>query len=66
MTNIKQQFIEPIKNRSKENAESLKDDFAQRRLGKCLEILRTELDSFIRMMYLGQISEISERERLIQ
>lgn len=66
MTDIKQDFIELIQNRSKENAESLFDDFAKRRIGKCLETLRTELDSFIRVMYLGRISDINERERLIQ
>jgi hypothetical protein len=66
MTDIKQQFIGLIQNRSKENAESLKDDFAKKRIGKCIETLRTELDSFIRVMYLGRISNISERERLIQ
>ncbi len=66
MADVKQQFIELIKNRSKENAESLKDDFAKKRIGKCIETLRTELDSFIRVMYLGRISDINERERLIQ
>ena len=66
MIDIKIQFIELIKNRTKENAESLIDDFAKRRIGKCLETLRTELDSFIRVMYLGRISDINERERLIQ
>lgn len=66
MTDIKKQFIELIKNRSKENAESLIDDFAKRRIGKCLETLRTELDSFIRVMYIGRISDINERERLMQ
>lgn len=66
MTDIKQQFIELIQHRSKENAESLRDDFAQRRIGKCMETLRIELDSFIRVMYLGRITNINERERLIQ
>lgn len=66
MIDIRQQFITLIQNRSKENAESLRDDFAKRRIGKCLETLRTELDSFIRVMYLGRISDINERERLIQ
>jgi hypothetical protein len=66
MTDIKQQFIELVQNRSKENSESLRDDFAKRRIGKCMETLRTELDSFIRIMYLGRISDINERERLIQ
>lgn len=66
MKDIKQQFIELIQNRSKENAESLKDDFAKGRIGKCFETLRTELDSFIRVMYLGRIAVVSERERLMQ
>lgn len=66
MTDIKQKFIELIQNRSKENAESLKDDFAKERIGKCLETLRTELDSFIRVLYLGRIYDINERERLIE
>lgn len=65
MTDLKQKFIELIQKRSKENAESLSDDFAKRRIGKCLETLRTELDSFIRVMYLGRVSDINERERLI-
>ncbi len=66
MTDIKQQFVELIQNRSKENSESLKDDFTNGRIGKCIETLRTELDSFIRVMYLGRISDIDERNRLIQ
>jgi hypothetical protein len=66
MTDVKQKFVELIKKRSTENAESLCDDFAKNRIGKCLETLRTELDSFIRVMYLGRISDINERERLIQ
>ncbi|WP_340066035.1 hypothetical protein [Ascidiimonas aurantiaca] len=66
MPDIKQQFIELIQNRSKENAESLRDDFSKKRISKCIETLRTELDSFIRIMYLGRIADINERERLIQ
>lgn len=66
MTDIKQQFIGLIQNRSKENAASLRDDFDKRRIGKCMETLRTELDSFIRVMYLGRVSDINERKRLMQ
>jgi hypothetical protein len=43
----------------------LKDDFEKNRFGKCLSTLREELDSFIRVMYLGRISDINERERLM-
>ena len=66
MVDIKQKFVELIQNRSRENSESLRDDFAERRIGKCMETLRTELDSFIRVMYLGRISDSNERERLIK
>jgi len=62
---IKEQFIGLIKNRSKENAESLQDDFVKRRIGKCISTLREELDSFIRVMYLGRISDTNERVRLM-
>lgn len=62
---IKEQFIKLIKNRSKENAESLKDDFVKKRIGKCISTLREELDSFIRVMYLGRVSDTNERVRLM-
>lgn len=65
MSDNKNKFIELIKSRSKENSESLKDDFENGRIGKCMETLRTELDSFIRLMYIGSIADIDERERLI-
>ena len=31
----------------------------------CISILRQELDSFVRVIYLGQISDFNERERLM-
>lgn len=65
MSDNKNKFIKLIKSRSKENSESLKDDFEKGRIGKCMETLRTELDSFIRIMYIGSIPNIEERERLI-
>jgi hypothetical protein len=37
MTDSREQFIQLIKNRSKENSESLKDDFEKGRIGKCIE-----------------------------
>lgn len=33
--------------------------------GNCISILRQELDSFVRVIYLGQISDFNERERLM-
>jgi hypothetical protein len=65
MSDIKQEFINLIQKRSNENAESFRDDFEKNRIGKCLSTLREELDSFIRVMYLGRISDINERERLM-
>lgn len=65
MTEVKQTFIELIKKRSKENEESLNEDFHKRRIGKCISTLREELDSFIRVMYLGRIPDMKERERLM-
>lgn len=65
MTDVRQQFIELIQKRSKENEESLIDDFHKRRIGKCISTLREELDSFIRVMYLGRISDFNERLRLM-
>jgi hypothetical protein len=65
MKDIKVKFIELIQKRSKENEASLTDDYHKGRIGKCMSTLREELDSFIRVMYLGRISDISERERLM-
>ena len=62
MTDSREQFIQLIKNRSKENSESLKDDFEKGRIGKCIETIRTELDSFIRVVYLGRI-QTSTKEK---
>lgn len=62
---IKENFIELIQNRSKENKESLQDDFAKKRIGKCISTLREELDSFIRVMYIGRISDTNERIKLM-
>lgn len=65
MTDVRQQFIDLIQKRSKENEESLNDDFLKKRIGKCISTLREELDSFIRVMYLGRISDMNERRRLM-
>lgn len=43
----------------------MKDDFDKKRIGKCISTLREELDSFIRVMYLGRIADFTERERLM-
>lgn len=66
MTDIKQKYISLIEKRSAENQKALHLLFSQNLFGNCLSILRQELDSFIRIMYLGRIADINERERLMQ
>lgn len=65
MTDIRQKYISLIQNRSEENKRSLNLLFPQELFGNCISILRQELDSFIRVMYLGRISDFDERERLM-
>lgn len=65
MSDTKQQYISLIKKRSEENEISLKLLFNENLFGNCVSILRQELDSFIRIMYLGRISDFIERERLM-
>jgi len=65
MSDNKQKYIALIQKRSNENEKSLKLLFEQRLFGNCISILRQELDSFIRIIYLGEISDFGERERLI-
>ncbi len=65
MTDTKQNFINLIKNRSAENEKAVQLLFEQKLFGNCISILRQELDSFIRIMYLGRIPNIPERERLM-
>lgn len=59
------QFIELVKNRSEENRLSLNNLYEDRLLGNCISILRQEIDTFIRIIYLGRLSSVYERERLI-
>lgn len=65
MSSIKQDYIDLIKNRSEENSKAINALFAQNLLGNCLSILRQELDSFIRILFLGRLTDISERLRLM-
>lgn len=65
MSNIVFQFIELVKSRSEENRLSLNNLYENRLLGNCVSILRQEIDTFIRIIYLGHLSSVQERERLI-
>ncbi|QDZ61818.1 hypothetical protein EVD20_01215 [Elizabethkingia bruuniana] len=65
MADIRQKYISLIQNRSEENKKALTLLFSQGLFGNCVSILRQELDSFIRVMYLGRISDFDERERMM-
>ena len=65
MSNIKIEFIELVKRRSVENKAAIESLFNNELFGKCISTLREELDSFIRIIYLGRISNIQERKRLM-
>lgn len=65
MSKIVSQFIELIKRRSEENKLSLNSLYENQLFGNCISILRQEIDTFIRVIYLGRLSSVHERERLI-
>ena len=65
MSEIISQFIELVKNRSEENRLSLNNLYENHLLGNCISILRQEIDTFIRIIYLGRLDSVHERERLI-
>ena len=66
MSQITKDFIELIKKRSDENEKSMNALFEQRLIGNCISILRQELDTFIRIIYLGLEPNLAERERLMK
>ncbi len=55
-----------IKQRSIENKNALQILFEKKLYGHCFSVLRQELDSFIRIIYLGRIGDFNERERLMK
>lgn len=65
MTDLRQNYIALIQKRSEENRQSLQLLFEQQLFGNCVAILRQELDSFVRILYLGRIPDAKERERLM-
>jgi hypothetical protein len=65
MSQIVFQFIELVKRRSEENKLSLNKLYENRLFGNCISILRQEVDTFIRIIYLGRLNSVQERERLI-
>lgn len=65
MTEITNKFIEIVKSRSNENTNSIQLLYKNDLIGNCLSVLRQELDSFIRVIYLGKLRNMGERERLM-
>lgn len=66
MSNTIDEFVELVENRSAENQKSINLLFAQNLLGQCVSILRQEIDTFIRIVYLGRMTDLNNRERLMR
>ena len=63
---VTEQFCGILRNRSEENKKSFEVLFGNNLYGNCFSILRQELDSMVRVIYLLNIPEISKRELLIK
>ncbi|MEE9361401.1 MAG: hypothetical protein V3U92_02250 [Cellulophaga sp.] len=61
-----EKFCGILRSRSTENKISFEVLFEQNLYGNCFSVLRQELDSMVRVIYLLNIPEISERELLVQ
>ena len=59
-------FCRQIRSRSAEHASAVRLLFCARHIGLVVSILRQELDSMIRVIYLLSVSDRSERKRLIE
>lgn len=66
MNQTKQKFVELIRNRSEDNKSAILLMFDKGLISNCLSTLRQELDSFVRIIFLGRINDISERRRLMK
>lgn len=66
MSEVTDKFVEIVKSRSKENTDSINLLFEKGIIGNCISILRQELDSFIRVIYLSKLGDMDERKRLMQ
>ena len=66
MEQVKQKFIELVINRSNENSKAIRNLYNENLIGGCMSILRQELDSFVRIIYLGRVTNPEERSRLME
>lgn len=65
MENIKK-FCQLLRNRSEENKKSFDVLFRNGLYGNCFSVLRQELDSMVRVIYLLNETDLSKRESFIQ
>src|SRR5690554_1366354 len=65
MENNTQTFVETIRNRSNENKKSITLLLNNQLFGNCFSIIRQELDSMIRVIYLLNVIDLDQREKLI-
>ena len=65
MDNTKR-FCQLLRNRSEENKKSFYILFQNRLYGNCFSVLRQELDSMVRVIYLLNETDLNKRESFIQ
>jgi hypothetical protein len=65
MENTKR-FCQLLRNRSEENKKSFDILFRNRLYGNCFSVLRQELDSMVRVIYLLNETDLSKRDSFIQ
>ncbi|MCB0628908.1 MAG: hypothetical protein R2824_24345 [Saprospiraceae bacterium] len=65
MNQTTQKFLILLENRSNENKESISLLMQNGLLGNAISVLRQEIDSFIRVVYLAQMTDFSYREELM-
>ena len=66
MNETADKFIDLVRFRSVENKKAIHLLFDNGIIGNCISILRQELDSFIRVIYLEKLGDINERQRLME
>lgn len=64
MVNLKA-FCELVRNRSQEHKEAIELLYSKRLIGQTIAILRQELDSMVRVLYLLQLRDSTRRDNLM-
>lgn len=66
MSGITQKFLNLLEKRSNENRETISLLMRNHLLGNAISVLRQEIDTFIRVIYLAQLSDFDFREELME